>query len=53
MRHATAVVRLFVVLAASLCLTLVAPAAGTAQAQPVKVAFIYVGPVGDAGWTPP
>jgi len=51
MKHATAVVRLFVVLAASLCLTLAAPASGTAQAQPVKVAFLYVGPVGDAGWS--
>jgi basic membrane protein A len=27
-----------------------APAA-TAKAEPLKVAFIYVGPVGDAGWT--
>ena len=29
------------------------PAGETAktQTQPLKVAFIYVGPVGDAGWT--
>lgn len=34
------------------------PAAGTApatqaaqQAEPLKVAFVYIGPVGDAGWT--
>ena len=31
-----------------------APAAATAPApaaEPLKVAFVYVGPVGDAGWT--
>lgn len=51
MKHAASVVRLVAVLAAALCLTLAAPASGTAQSQPVKVAFIYVGPVGDAGWS--
>ncbi len=24
---------------------------GAAQAEPLKVAFVYIGPVGDAGWT--
>jgi simple sugar transport system substrate-binding protein len=28
-----------------------APAASAAPAGPLKVAFVYVGPVGDAGWT--
>ncbi|WP_290871681.1 BMP family ABC transporter substrate-binding protein [Aquabacterium sp.] len=28
-----------------------APAASVAAAEPLKVAFAYVGPVGDAGWT--
>ncbi|WP_211454924.1 BMP family ABC transporter substrate-binding protein [Collimonas antrihumi] len=28
-----------------------APAAAPAKAEPLKVAFVYVGPVGDAGWT--
>jgi len=51
MKHATSVVRLLVVLAAAFCLTLAAPASAAAQNQPVKVAFIYVGPVGDAGWS--
>jgi len=51
MRHAASVVRLVVVLAAALCLTAAAPASGRAQVQPVKAAFIYVGPVGDAGWS--
>ena len=51
MKHATSVVRLLVVLAAAFCLALAAPASAAAQNQPVKVAFIYVGPVGDAGWS--
>ncbi|WP_038484243.1 BMP family ABC transporter substrate-binding protein [Collimonas arenae] len=29
----------------------VAPAAAPAKADPLKVAFVYIGPVGDAGWT--
>ncbi len=28
-----------------------APAASAAKAEPLKIAFAYVGPVGDAGWT--
>jgi simple sugar transport system substrate-binding protein len=28
-----------------------APAASEAKAQPLKIAFAYVGPVGDGGWT--
>ena len=28
-----------------------APAAAPAAAEPLKVAFAYVGPVGDGGWT--
>jgi simple sugar transport system substrate-binding protein len=28
-----------------------APAAAAAKTEPLKVAFVYVGPVGDAGWT--
>ncbi|MES2070018.1 MAG: BMP family ABC transporter substrate-binding protein [Pseudomonadota bacterium] len=28
-----------------------APAAAEKKAEPLKVAFVYVGPVGDAGWT--
>ncbi|WP_041741043.1 BMP family ABC transporter substrate-binding protein [Collimonas fungivorans] len=28
-----------------------APAAAPAKAEPLKVAFVYIGPVGDAGWT--
>ena len=46
MRHAS------LVLVAALVVTLLAGTAGpiTAQAKP-KIAFIYVGPVGDAGWT--
>ncbi|MBC7584362.1 MAG: BMP family ABC transporter substrate-binding protein [Tardiphaga sp.] len=28
-----------------------APAPAAAKAEPLKVAFVYVGPVGDAGWT--
>ena len=28
-----------------------APAAAPAKAEPIKVAFAYVGPVGDGGWT--
>ena len=28
-----------------------APAASVAKAEPLKIGFIYVGPVGDAGWT--
>jgi len=51
MKHAISVVRLLVVLAAAFCLALAAPASAAAQNQPVKVAFIYVGPVGDAGWS--
>jgi basic membrane protein A len=31
--------------------TSAAPAASAAPAGPLKVAFVYVGPVGDAGWT--
>lgn len=27
------------------------PAAATQAAEPLKVAFVYIGPVGDAGWT--
>ena len=38
-------------LAAALGLALAAPGFVMAQSQPVKVAFIYVGPVGDAGWS--
>ncbi len=51
MKHATSVVRLLVAVAAAFCLTLAASASAAAQNQPVKVAFIYVGPVGDAGWS--
>ncbi|MEO6918723.1 MAG: BMP family ABC transporter substrate-binding protein [Collimonas sp.] len=29
----------------------VVPAAAPAKADPLKVAFVYIGPVGDAGWT--
>jgi simple sugar transport system substrate-binding protein len=28
-----------------------APAAAAPAADPLKVAFVYIGPVGDAGWT--
>ena len=28
-----------------------APAAAPAKAEPLKIAFAYVGPVGDGGWT--
>ena len=28
-----------------------APAASVAKAEPLKIGFVYVGPVGDAGWT--
>ncbi|GAC1524736.1 MAG: BMP family ABC transporter substrate-binding protein [Collimonas sp.] len=28
-----------------------APVAAPAKAEPLKVAFVYIGPVGDAGWT--
>jgi len=28
-----------------------APASAAAKADPLKIGFIYVGPVGDAGWT--
>ncbi|SDY50818.1 simple sugar transport system substrate-binding protein [Collimonas sp. OK242] len=28
-----------------------APAAAPVKAEPLKVAFVYIGPVGDAGWT--
>ena len=28
-----------------------APAASSAKAEPLKIAFAYVGPVGDGGWT--
>lgn len=28
-----------------------APAAAPAKVEPLKVAFVYIGPVGDAGWT--
>ena len=28
-----------------------APAAAPAKAEPLKIAFVYVGPVGDGGWT--
>jgi basic membrane protein A len=28
-----------------------APAPAAAKAEPLKVAFVYIGPVGDAGWT--
>ncbi|WP_211463052.1 BMP family ABC transporter substrate-binding protein [Collimonas silvisoli] len=28
-----------------------APAAAPTKAEPLKVAFVYIGPVGDAGWT--
>ena len=35
-----------------LCVVLAAwPLHGAAQDKPIKVAFIYVGPVGDAGWS--
>lgn len=39
----------YVVLIALAC-ALVAPGDTTAQAKP-KVAFVYTGPIGDAGWT--
>jgi basic membrane protein A len=38
----------FATLAASLAVTAAAPARAE---EPLKVAFVYIGPVGDAGWT--
>jgi len=44
--------RVGAVLVAALIVALVAGAPGTAPgAEKLKVAFVYVGPVGDAGWT--
>ena len=44
--------RFFVNAGAAAALAVAAQFAGTAQAEePLKVGFIYVGPVGDAGWT--
>lgn len=51
MKRRTSVARRILWLAAALGLVLAAPGFVTAQNQPVKVAFIYVGPVGDAGWS--
>jgi len=39
-----------VALAAAACLASIAPATAAA-AEPLKVGFVYIGPVGDAGWT--
>ena len=43
--------RLFAVIMTALCLITALPVSGMAAKEPVKVAFIYVGPVGDAGWS--
>ena len=41
-----------VALASALCLTLPTPAAAQAKAgEPLKIGFVYVSPIGDAGWT--
>ena len=43
--------RLLGLLAVVLSLGMVAAACGSDAAAETKAAFIYVGPVGDAGWT--
>ncbi len=51
MKHiSTARCRVFVALLALFVITAV-PGSALAAKEPIKVAFIYVGPVGDAGWS--
>jgi basic membrane protein A len=51
MNRITAACRFFTLIATALCLITALPGSGMAAQEPVKVAFIYVGPVGDAGWS--
>jgi basic membrane protein A len=51
MKHISSACRFFAVITTALCLITALPGSGMAAKEPVKVAFIYVGPVGDAGWS--
>jgi basic membrane protein A len=51
MNRITMACRFFALIATALCLIPTAPGSAMAAKEPIKVAFIYVGPVGDAGWS--
>jgi len=51
MNRITMACRYFALIATVLCLITALPGSGMAAREPIKVAFIYVGPVGDAGWS--
>ncbi|MRR36365.1 BMP family ABC transporter substrate-binding protein, partial [bacterium] len=51
MKRIRSACRFFAVMVTALCLITALPGSGMAAKEPVKVAFIYVGPVGDAGWS--
>ncbi|HET6491154.1 MAG TPA: BMP family ABC transporter substrate-binding protein [Syntrophales bacterium] len=51
MNRITMACRIFALVAMVLCLITALPGSGMAAREPIKVAFIYVGPVGDAGWS--
>jgi basic membrane protein A and related proteins len=51
MNRITTACRFFALIATALCLITALPGSALAAQEPIKVAFIYVGPVGDAGWS--
>jgi basic membrane protein A and related proteins len=43
--------RCMTILAVAACAVALAPSAGAQSKEPLKIGFVYVSPIGDAGWT--